>query len=157
MTCSIPPPTPLLTSPFPSFPPFLCPQCFNRIMGLSWARRSAARPVSSPARQDRCKVGGEGKRDKCEGLVHVQTEDGEEMKRTGSFSLITDEWTHNVDTRCTLGETERFKIDGRGEEKGREGYRNRRENKKGEFKKRGKRGERASEVLSETKEFVRLA
>lgn len=28
-------------------------------MGLSWGRKSAAPPVSSPARQDRCKVGGE--------------------------------------------------------------------------------------------------
>lgn len=29
-------------------------------MGLSWGRKSAAPLVSSPARQDRCKVGGEG-------------------------------------------------------------------------------------------------
>lgn len=32
-------------------------------MGLSWGRKSAAPPVSSPARQDKCKVG-EGKRER---------------------------------------------------------------------------------------------
>lgn len=32
-------------------------------MGLSWGRKSAAPPVSSPARQDRCKVG-EGRRER---------------------------------------------------------------------------------------------
>ncbi len=33
-------------------------------MGLSWERKSAAPPVSSPARQDRCKVGGERKKER---------------------------------------------------------------------------------------------
>lgn len=32
-------------------------------MGLSLERKSAAPPVSSPARQDRCKVGGERKKE----------------------------------------------------------------------------------------------
>lgn len=41
--------------------PSLCPQCFSRIMALSWGRKSAVPPVSSPARQDRCKVGGQRK------------------------------------------------------------------------------------------------
>ena len=33
-------------------------------MALSWARKLAAPPVSSPARQDRCKVGGETQKTK---------------------------------------------------------------------------------------------
>lgn len=39
------------------------PQCFSRIMDLSWGQKSAAPPVSSPAREDRCKVGGERHRE----------------------------------------------------------------------------------------------
>lgn len=31
--------------------------------------------------------------------------------------MITDEWPHNMRTRCTLGDTERLKIDGRGMER----------------------------------------
>lgn len=56
LTCS----EPFLTHPSLP-PPSLCPQCFSRIMALSWARKSAVPPVSSPARQDRCKVGGQRK------------------------------------------------------------------------------------------------
>lgn len=32
--------------------------------------------------------------------------------------MITDEWPHNMRTRCTLGDGERFKIDGKGMERG---------------------------------------
>lgn len=113
-----PPPFPLLTSRLlPSFPP-LCPQCFSRIMGLSWGRKSAAPPVSSPARQDRCKVGGEGKK----GVnwwwwrkMTLETRGRRGRERLlGSFRMITDERPHNMRTRCMLG---RFKIDDGGMER----------------------------------------
>lgn len=75
MTFGVPPPFPLLTSPFPTFSASLCPQCFSRIMGLSWGRKSAAPPVSSPARQDRCKVGGEREKERVkEKQVHSMCE-----------------------------------------------------------------------------------
>lgn len=32
--------------------------------------------------------------------------------------MITDEWSHNMRTRCTLGDSERFKIDGKGMKRG---------------------------------------
>lgn len=54
-------------------------------------------------------------------------------------------------TRCTPGDTERFKIDGSDVE-GRMDESTGDKRKKGELKKkRGRRGERAFEVLTETK------
>lgn len=50
-------------------------------MGLSWGRKSAAPPVSSPARQDRCKVGGKKRESEQikveEADSSVRTEDGD--------------------------------------------------------------------------------
>lgn len=62
--------------------------------------------------------------------------------------MITDEWTHNMRTRCTLGDTKRLKIEGRGRES--LGYKRKdkermrkmvRHERKGSFSRRGKRGE----------------
>lgn len=67
-------------------------------MGLSWGRKSAALPVSSPARQDRCKVGGEREKERkhmkeqrqvksvCDN-AGVCTEGGEIMRKDGSREL----------------------------------------------------------------------
>ncbi|PWA30735.1 hypothetical protein CCH79_00009350, partial [Gambusia affinis] len=57
--------------------------CFSRIMGLSWGRRSAARPVSSPVRQDKCKVGEKRERKrgrKREKLPHKETGDKRQIQ-----------------------------------------------------------------------------
>ena len=72
--------------------------------------------------------------------------------------MITDERQWNLRTRCTLGDTESFEIDGRGcDAEGRRGGGRMKVEVTNErmgfffFRKRGKRGERASEVLTETK------
>lgn len=52
-----------LSSLLTFYPPHPRPQCFSRIMDPSWGQKSAAPPVSSPAREDRCKVGGERHRE----------------------------------------------------------------------------------------------
>lgn len=73
-------------------------------MGLSWGRRSAARPVSSPVRQDKCKVGlkrGRKRGSKTEKLPHKETGGKKQIQ----WSKPMEECVKNVRTRFRFGDT----------------------------------------------------
>lgn len=91
-------------------------------MALSWARKSAVPPVSSPARQDRCKVGGQRKNQGINSSIQnmiQQCRCANEDKPLKERQEETEGETRGDQQLGTVGVCVKgyFKIDGRGWER----------------------------------------